>query len=107
VAAKQTKKEKEEEQKLRRLGRLLKERGIQIRREILSRGPAFRVKSGTCTVEGEGVIFVDKRLPVPQQTNLLLDFLMERQVGLTDEELTLIPEASRSLFVNSTTAENL
>lgn len=93
-----TQKEKEQERQVRRLSSLFIERGIQVRREKLSRGSAFRVKSGDCVMGGDDYIFVDKRLPVDQQYSVLLDRLLDIQDKLTDSDLELLPDSARQLL---------
>ena len=69
--------QKEQELQFRHVARALGERGITVRREDLVRGPAFRVKSGSCVLLGQGLVFVDKRLPLPQQLTILNDITQE------------------------------
>jgi hypothetical protein len=67
--------QKSEDSNLKLLIDSLKERGWVVRREKLSRGPAFRVKSGFCKLFGERVLFLDRELPVRQQQAFLQEFL--------------------------------
>ncbi len=68
---------KEIESKLKDLAKRLLENGIMVRRENLTRGPSFRVRSGRCYVspKGEGnrkdCLFIDKRLSVQQQLEIV------------------------------------
>jgi hypothetical protein len=79
-------KELSEERRFRRLSRLFETRGIEVRRERLSRGPAFRVKSGSCMLSGKDLIFIDQRLPIDQQFAVLKDYLETYNFELTSEE---------------------
>ena len=72
-----SKKDKELEEQFHGLAKVFEEKGIAVRREKLSRGPSFRVKSGECFLTGKKLLFVDKRLPVDQQISLLQDYLIE------------------------------
>lgn len=75
-----------EETRFRRLSQLFESRGIEVRRERLSRGSAFRVKSGSCMLSGKDLIFVDQRLPIDQQLNVLQEYLEAYKFDLTSEE---------------------
>lgn len=55
----------------------LKERGWVVRREKLTRGPSYKVKSGFCKLFGVKVVFIDRQLPVSQQQAFLEEFLAE------------------------------
>ncbi len=95
-----------EEGEIRILVRRLKERGVVIRREKLSRGREFRVKSGTARVFGEKILFVDRALPEQQQLTILLDYILEHRILFTKEELSLLSPARRG-FLAELTSENL
>ncbi len=75
-----TRSEATEEQELRQLVRKLESSGMNVRREKLSSGPSFRVKSGSCQVFGERVLFVDRSLPVSQQLSFLTDYIAEHNL---------------------------
>lgn len=83
---------------LRILCRLLQSRGVTVRRENLSRGNAFRVKSGNCLLSGKDLIFVDKRLPAAQQLSLLLDMAVELQLPFEEQELGAFPAPMQVLL---------
>lgn len=87
-----------DERELRCLLALLRERGIAVRREKLTSGPSFRVKSGSCEVYGEDVLYIDKNLPSRQQISLLLDYLIDRAVPVPEEALENLSPASRALI---------
>jgi len=74
---------------------MVKERGITVRREKLARGSQFRVKSGDCSLEGEKLLFVDKRLPPLHQLGFLLDYIREEGITLSEEELSVLPPSTR------------
>jgi len=101
---KKTKKELAEERKLRAVGKCFESHGIAVRRENLSRGHAFRVKSGSCLVSGKDVIFLDRRLPIKQQVSLLLDFLVDSELELSEEELEQLPDAAKALLQQASAA---
>ena len=63
--------EKECESRIRSIIKELAHEGVIVRREKLTRGPSFKVQSGTCNLSGKRTVFVDKRLPVEQQLQTL------------------------------------
>lgn len=69
------------ERQIKSLVSQLAERGVSVRRELLARGAAFRVKSGQCYLAGEKLLFVDKRLPPDQQLNLLQELAHQELVS--------------------------
>ncbi len=95
-----------DESHLRAVERMLKRRGINVRRENLSRGNAFRVRSGDCVLEGDKLLFVDKRLPPEQQLGLLVEYLTDSNISFTADELKVLPPQARSALVNSSVNEH-
>ena len=55
----------------------LAEFGLSVRREPLSRGHAFRVKSGHCVFQGSKLVFLDKRLPPERQIGILSELVKD------------------------------
>ncbi len=84
-----------EETRFRRLSQLFTDRGVEVRRERLSRGPAFRVKSGSCMLSGKDLIFVDQRLPIDQQLAVLREYLEIYKFELTSEEIDTVASDGR------------
>lgn len=93
-----TVKEKKLERQFRQISELFTSRGIQVRREKLSRGPAFRVKSGDCALAGDNYIFVDRRLPLEQQAAVLIDYIPAIRSSITEAELEALPQSARALM---------
>jgi hypothetical protein len=92
--------EREADRQLRILGKILEGRGISVRREKLSRGPAFRVKSGECIYTGKPHLFVDRRLPSEQQISLILDFFQECEISLEESEVEELSDKVRRQLEN-------
>lgn len=63
--------EKECENRIRSIIKDLSSSGLIVRREKLTRGPSFKVKSGLCSLSGKKIVFLDRRLPVDQQLQML------------------------------------
>lgn len=93
-----SKKELQEERELSRLIEILRERGIAVRREKLSRGHSYRVKSGDCVFSGENMVFIDKRLPLEQQQSVIVDYLIDQRIAPNNEELEQLSTRTRALF---------
>jgi len=72
--------------------------GVTVRREKLSRGPAYKVRSAGCQFLGDNVIFVDKGLPEDQQVAVMLNYLIELDVSLAEEDLALLSPANQDFL---------
>lgn len=86
-----------EELEVRAVVAALKTRGVTVRREKLARGNAYRVKSGSCEVFGEDVVFVDKDLPAKQQAAILIDYFLDRGWQFEPSEIEVLSPGNRSL----------
>ncbi len=64
-------------QRLRSLVDSFSDHGFTVRRENLTRGSSFRVKSGSCLLAEKKLLFVDKRMSLSQQVSVLTDFAGE------------------------------
>lgn len=68
---------REIESKLKDISKKLQDKGVMVRRENLTRGPSFRVRSGRCFVARKGdenrkdCLFIDKRLSIQQQLEII------------------------------------
>jgi hypothetical protein len=99
MAAKKTKSaDAQWEFQLRRLEQSFESRGIQVRREKLSAGPAFKVKSGGCTFSGSKIIFIDRRLSSEQQLTVLIEHVIDAPFELSESELSHLSESKRELI---------
>jgi len=67
--------------------------GVQVREEVLLREVGYRVRSGSCRVRGEDVIFLDRSLPPAERVQVLVDGLAGRDL----EALYLSPALRRLL----------
>jgi len=85
---KKTKQELAAEREIRALRAAIERSGVKVRREKLSRGISYRVKSGECEYAGEGHIFVDRRLPLDRQIDILLDSLVDNECSLEKTEIS-------------------
>jgi hypothetical protein len=54
--------------------------GLRVREEKLLREVGYRVRSGSCRVRDDQIIFIERGLPVESQIDLLVDELVEREV---------------------------
>ena len=67
--------------------------GVQVREETLLREVGYRVRSGSCRVRGDEVIFLDRALTPAERVQVLLDALSGRNV----ETVYLSPSLRRLL----------
>lgn len=63
----------------------LKEAGYAVRREELKRGPGWKTVSGSCRLEDQKLIFVDKRMPIEEQAAFLLGQLNSLGISPSEE----------------------
>jgi hypothetical protein len=79
-------KESKDEERIKDLCRAFCRKGIKIRRENLTRGQSFRVRSGDCLFSGERVLFLDRRLPAEQQLSMLFDYIAGCEIDLDEDQ---------------------
>lgn len=71
--------------------------GLQIREERLLREVGYRVRSGSCRVGGEEIIFLERDLPATAQIDVLVEELATRpldRIYLSPAARALIERAS-------------
>ena len=93
-----SKKEIQEERELNLLIEMLGSKGVEVRREKLSRGHSYRVKSGDCVFSGENLVFVDRRLPREQQLSVIIDYLFELAITPAESEIAELSPRTQALF---------
>lgn len=74
--------------------------GLSVREERLLREVGYRVRSGSCRVRDEQVIFLDRGLPASAQ----IDVLVEELAGRPLDAIYLSP-AARALLEGATAKE--
>ena len=82
---------------INKLSRGLRDRGVKIKREKLTRGSGFRVRSGLCSVNGENVLFVDRNLATDQQLSVLVDYAIDSGLSDVAREVAELPANLKSL----------
>lgn len=83
------------EKEVRKFIKCFKEQGFLVKREKLSRGLSYRVKSGSCTVVNDEVFYLDKRLDSEQQLGLLVDLARAKKITLDQELIASLPKQFR------------
>ncbi len=89
---------KDTERSVKVLQKLIQSKGITVRRENLSRGNAYKVKSGDCHFSGNKILFVDRRLSPSQQESVLIDYVIDNQITLDEDEFKLLPKVTTDLI---------
>ena len=97
---KKRKKISQEDESIKKLSLMIEAQGYSIRREKLSRGPSFRVKSGGCFYSGDKVIFIDKNLPEDQQITMLLNFILDLNININEDDLEGLSPTSKELLMS-------
>ena len=90
--------QKQDEEQIRNLSRSLQELGVTVRREKLTRGHSFRVKSGGCYLSDQQTLFVDKNLHIAHQLSVLIDFIVERKIEIPQDVIDDMSPQVRSLL---------
>ncbi len=88
----------EDEKNIKTLIKILKQHDLDIRREKLMRGDAFRVKSGACNFKDKQLIFIDKRMPADQQLSAIIDYVVDAKINFAEGEKEMLPISLRSLL---------
>lgn len=60
-----------------------KELNIQVRTEKLLREAGYRIKSGSCRVKGQELIFIDRNASIGDQIEFLAGELADRNINKT------------------------
>lgn len=90
--------EKVKEEAVRELSAFLSSHGVVVRREELKRGPGWRVMSGGCRVEGKPVLFVDRRVSLDEQLDVVIEKVKALAVIVPHDILERLPAAIRRHF---------
>jgi len=67
--------------------------GLEVREERLLREIGYQVRSGSCRVRGQNILFLDRDLPPAGRLEVLLEELSRRDLG----EVYVSPELRRIL----------
>jgi len=67
--------------------------GLEVREERLLREVGYQVRSGSCRVRDQNILFLDRELPPASRMEVLLDELSKRDLG----EIYVSPELRRIL----------
>ncbi|HMO01868.1 MAG TPA: hypothetical protein PKD37_01890 [Oligoflexia bacterium] len=62
------------------LSEKIAERGLIVRREELKQGIGWKVKSGSCRLDEQAVLFIDRKLPQIDQISLLKEKCLELKI---------------------------
>lgn len=92
---------REIEKEIKSLSKIIESKGIKVRREKLSRGHNFKVRSGNCILTGTDHVFLDKRLPHEQQMLLLFEVLSQKELKITPEDASILSDKTKSLLDKS------
>jgi len=65
--------------------------GYEVRREKLHRGPGWQAASGRCTVKGENLVLVDRRIPEDEQIAFLIGEFLRLGIQLDASAVTNLP----------------
>ena len=73
------------------LSLILKQSGIQVRREQLKQGHGWRVVSGTCRLKESSMIFVDRRMSQEDQIAFLISKFAALNIRVPQDKMAVLP----------------
>lgn len=74
------------------LSSILDDAGFHVRREKLKQGYGWKVLSGSCCLERQDLIFVDRRLPQDEQLSFIVSKIIALKIDIKPESLLGLPE---------------
>ena len=83
---KRTTRDSKKERIFRELDSILESAGLKVRREELKRGFGWKVMSGTCRLEGDQILFVDRRMTQDDQLSYLTGKIVSLGISLTEAQ---------------------
>ena len=72
--------------------------GYSVRREELKQGHGWKAVSGSCRLETQRLIFVDKKLPQDEQIAFLAHRVAALGLKLADDKIATLPENVRAIL---------
>ena len=82
----------------KQLAAIMASSGFTVRREDLKQGPGWRAVSGSCRLEQQRLIFIDKKLPQDEQITFLVQRMTTLGVKMDPEKFAELPEKIREMF---------
>lgn len=70
---------------------VLARNGTKVRREELKSGPGWRAVSGSCVLDNQPTIFLDRKIGQEDQITFLIDKIKDNSFVLEDNERELLP----------------
>jgi hypothetical protein len=83
----------------KQLAEAMLSQGYAVRREELKQGHGWKVASGSCRLDQQKLIFVDRKLPQDDQIAFLTQRMTNAGVRLSDEQLASLPEKVQQMLV--------
>ena len=80
------------------LAAIMASSGYTVRREELKQGPGWRVVSGSCRLEEQRLIFVDRKLQQDDQITFLIQRMTSLGIKIEAEKLAALPEKVREMI---------
>lgn len=86
---------------IKELAQLAEGRGYSVKRENLKQGIGWKVMSGTCRLNDQKLIFVDRKLSQSDQITFLFTKCLSIGVRHDSEEVGQLSPDARKLFISS------
>ena len=72
--------------------------GFTVRREELKQGPGWRAVSGSCRLEEQRLVFIDRKLPQDDQITFLIQRLTALGIKIDPEKFAALPEKIQEMI---------
>lgn len=82
---------------IKKVSALFEEKNIKVRREKLGQGLGWKAVSGSCKVNDEQIVFVDRKLEQDDQIVFLILKTKEKNITIPEEILANIPEKLKKI----------
>ena len=82
----------------KQLAELLIAQGYSVRREELKQGHGWKVASGSCRLNRQKLIFVDRKLPQDEQITFLIQRITAAGFRPTQEQIAQLPEKIQEML---------
>ena len=90
----------------KQLADIMLSQGYAVRREELKQGHGWKVASGSCRLDQQRLIFVDRKRPQDDQIAFLAQRMKSAGIQISDEQLASIPEKIQQMLTATPNAIN-
>lgn len=74
------------------LVQVLENAGVVVRKEELKRGFGWKVVSGSCRLNDDRILFIDRKMPAEDQVAFLATSIRQRAINISEEFMVTLSE---------------